>query len=397
MKILYVLEFLPPYVKREIEVLAEMGHSITVLMPETSSSGTAWLWNRITEPPSGGNVYAFSSIPLRLLNAGFRELTVPALKGLKHLITVASLISGEFRYALAASETASSLPGSYEPDVIHAHFALDAAHIAGKLSKILGAPFTVTTHATDIFVPRRRDRLERILSKAAAVLTISDFNRSYMAEKGIFSGEAVLCKLGVPFSTLPERKPAAKATEGICIASGLAPKKGVGVLLDAMKILKDESSEISVKVIGSDPSGIILKQMREKAAGLPVTFTGALSSVETLEAAASAGFFVLPCVTAPNGDMDGIPVALMEAMAIGIPCISTAVSGVPELVEHRLTGLLAEPGSSKSLAEMMKTIVTDTSLSEKITAAGRKKVRAEHDPQKQAEILTNVFRKVSGK
>jgi len=394
-KILYVLEFLPPYVKREIESVAGKGNQVTVILPAGETPGeTSALWDKITCDPSSAGTGILRCLRLDLLTASPCALVRAALQNIRHLpLFLASLREGEFRFAVAAADAVRKLNG-LQPDVIHAHFALDAAQISRKMAAILKTPYAVTTHATDIFVPRNTNRLKKVLRDAASVLTISKYNRKYLADNCLFKGDVTVSKLGLDVSELPAGKVSFEGTDGICIASGLVPKKGVDVLLKASEKLKDSFPELKFTVVGSDPDGSLLEKYREEASHLPVHFTGALTSEETLRLTSSGDFFVLPCVEAPDGDRDGIPVALMEAMGMGIPCISTSLSGIPELIEHGKSGLLANPGSPESLADMIESLLMDPEKAAAMGKRGKDKVILEHSPEQQAVTLTELFRRI---
>lgn len=396
MRILYVLGFLPTYVKREIEALAAGGHSIRVLLPEERAPRrTDGHWRRITGDPAGGGVETHRVMPFRLFTAQSCRLAAPFIRGMRFPGNMLkSLQHREFRFFLAASETLRTFPKGWKPHVIHAHFAGDQAHIASILASILGAPYTVTTHATDIFVPRNRERLRRVLSGAGAVFTISEYNRAYMEENGIFSGGSVVAKLGIHLPSLPKRRPTQGPPVAVCTASGLVEKKGVDILLEAAELLREEYPSLRFTVIGSDPGGKLLAEYRERARDLPVDFPGTLPSNETMDILAGASMFVLPCIRAGNGDLDGIPVSLMEAMGIGLPSISTGVSGIPELIEHGQSGLLAEPGSGEDLALMIRRILENPGEARKMGLAGREKVQRQHSAEGASTVLLETFRRL---
>lgn len=393
MRILYILGFLPTYVKWEMEALAREGHQVLALLPsETGGGPTHRLWNSITGTGETAGVSTLRIMPFELFVSPVPALAGPSIRSLARFSgMIKALSAGEFRYFLAASETLRRLPGDWRPDHIHAHFAGDQAHIAGILADLLDRSYTVTTHATDIFVPRRPDRLRSVLADASEVVTISDFNRKYMKETGILRGNARVIRLGVPTGHLPERTVEAESPPGVCTASGLVEKKGVDALLEAAGLMKEKFPDLRFRIIGSDPEGTVLKQCRERAQGMPVEFAGVLTSGETLREVSRARFFVLPCVRSSTGDMDGIPVSIMEAMAMGVPVVSTAISGIPELITHGETGLLARPGSPESLAEMIERLLASPEEAEAMGKRGRARVLALHSPGRSARELTEVF------
>jgi len=389
-KILYVLGFLPTYVHREIAELVKMGHDIHVLLPEESTNASHKLWNDITGSKCSCSISR--CMPFRLFTSSSMPLFFPFLHSLPHLtVFLSSLKEGETRYFLTANETCRALPKGWIPNVIHSHFAKDQAHIARILSKLLKMPYLITTHATDIFVPKDTERLKRVLRDAHAVVTISDFNKSYMRERGFTNKDATVVKLGVNRAELPERVNPSSLANGVCVASGLVEKKGIEVLLMAVSDLKEEFPQLHIKIIGSDPDGTLLNDYRLRSERLPVEFTGALPSSKTLKIVSEAGFFVLPCVRSSTGDMDGIPVSIMEAMAMGVPVVSTAISGIPELITHGETGLLARPGSPESLTEMIQRMLASPEEAEEMGRRGRERVLSLHSPQRSARELTEVF------
>ena len=393
MRILYVLGFLPTYVKWEIEALARMGNEVLALLPFDDEGGTTHhLWNSITGTGEAEGVSILQIMPFELLVSPVSSLALPVFRAMTRFPGMVKAISaGEFRYFLAASETLRRLPGGWRPEHVHAHFAGDQAHVARMLASFMGTGYTVTTHATDIFVPRRPDRLRSVLADASEVVTISDFNRDYMKKTGILQGNARVIRLGIPTGHLPLRAAEEQCAPVVCTASGLVEKKGVDVLLEAAGLLKEKYPDLRFRIIGSDPEGRVLNDCREGCKGEPVEFAGVLTSEKALTEVSRARFFVLPCVRSSTGDMDGIPVSIMEAMAMGVPVVSTAISGIPELITHGETGLLARPGSPESLAEMIQRLLASPEEAEAMGRRGRERVLSLHSPQRSARELTEVF------
>ncbi len=126
-------------------------------------------------------------------------------------------------------------------------------------------------------------------------------------------------------------------------------------------------------------------------------FPGALSSEETLDAVSNAELFVLPCVQAENGDRDGIPVALMEAMGMGVPCISTRISGIPELIQSGVNGVLVNPDSAEELADAIEKMLADSESASRMGLEGRRKITVSHSPEKQVHILFSTFSRILAK
>jgi glycosyltransferase involved in cell wall biosynthesis len=408
LRICYVLDFLPTYVVREAAEVMATGLRFEIhLSVRTESNG---LWEKVLEgadtldstvvrrdlrkdwctAPAGRMLLqAFPSAMRSFMGHPLRYSCL-ALESLRH---------GTFRYFLAGAELAVRLRGT-GTSLVHSHFARDAADIAFYAAALLGVPFTVTTHATDIFSPEHPDRLRALLGAADGIHTISVFNREYMADH---YGEGLRARitvsvLGLDPASLPERISAAagEIPSFVCTASGLALKKGVEVLLEACRILLDRGRSFTCSVLGSDPSGERLEHLRGRTAEMgladTVTFAGLTSSAETLRRVSCCTVFVLPSVRAPNNDMDGIPVSLMESMAMGVPSISTRLSGIPELIEDGVSGLLVEPGDAAALAGAMERILADSSLASRLGSAGREKVLSSFSIDRYARDLISFWR-----
>ena len=391
MNIAYLLDFLPTYVAREIEGLAEKNISISIHLPPASPDSN--LWDKVL-PENGiihGNIPVsrnlhmhWCTLPILLLAKESLPEVFPLFLRMPFRFThyaFKALLSGTFRYFLAGAAYTRNALGDKKPDLLHAHFAKDAAHIAMWAGTLLDIPFSVTTHAQDIFVPESHERLAELLKNAKIVFTISDFNRVFLRKHfGDFQENKLkVTHLGLESESLPDREQSRKDIPTVmCIASGLVPKKGVEVLLQACRILQAKNISFRCVIAGTDQSGDRLKYFRKAVSEYKldeiVKFKGLMPSNEVLEAVSTSTLFVLPSVEAPNGDMDGIPVALMEAMGIGVPAISTRLTGIPELIDDGVNGLLTEPGDNEELADAIVKLLTDPDLAKELASRGREKV-----------------------
>lgn len=404
----YVLDFLPTYVLREVEGLTGLGCRPLVILSADSPLTAHW------EGISGGprKELEVLRLPLRsLMSCGagtlIRRCGPALLRWLPRcplrLLSFAAraLETRCFRFLCAGAILAEELRGR-EVDLLHAHFAQEAAHVASWAASLLEVGFTVTTHARDIFVPQSRDRLRQVLDSADAVVTISRYNASFLKE--LLAPEPVegirVVRLGLDPGRLPRRAGPDRREGQVCIASGLVEKKGVHVLLEAARLLRRRGAGLSCTVIGGDLDGRRLEGYRRAVEGGPLdemlAFPGTLPSVETLKLLASAELCVLPSVKARDGDMDGIPVCLMEAAAMGVPIVSTRLSGIPELVVDGETGLLAEPGDPESLADRLQWAADHPREMERMGAAARERARMMFDAQASAGALLEIMREVSG-
>ena len=258
-------------------------------------------------------------------------------------------------------------------DHLHSHFGWEQADLLAYLKRLAGLPYSLTLHAADIFVAS--EQLERRLAGAAFVATISDYNKRLLDERFNLPSEKLqVVHCGVDLrdftpSPLPESHPPRLVSIG-----RMVPKKGFDVLLRALALMRTDGMVFEAELVGDGPMREDLMRLAGEL-GLTelVRFPGALEPKQAASRIRQAHCFVLACQIAPDGDMDGIPVALMEAMALGRPVVSTRLSGIPELVAEGC-GLLAEPGNPDSLAAGLSRVIEDRHLASNLAGAGRGQV-----------------------
>jgi glycosyltransferase involved in cell wall biosynthesis len=267
---------------------------------------------------------------------------------------------------------------------VHAHFATHpaaAAHVMSRVSTDAHRPlsYSVTVHAHDIFI--HQGGLARKLSGASFVRSISDFNVRFLIERlgpaGPDRRKFRVIHCGIDASGYLAEKsdtPAGRPARILSIAS-LRPYKGVTHLIEAVRRVRAEGIDVECDVIGE---GELRKELEDQIdrAGLRsyVRLQGGRTEGEVARALSSADLFVLPSVVAPDGQMEGIPVALMEALASALPVVSTRISGIPELVVEGETGRLVDPGDPADLAAAIREVLADPDRSREMAAEGRRKV-----------------------
>jgi len=262
---------------------------------------------------------------------------------------------------------------------IHAHFATHPTTAALVIAALTDISFSFTAHAHDIFI--RHNLLRRKIKAARLVRVISEFNRDYLAElyPKECLGKLLTIHVGIEpdcyLSPIPSsEKPAVERPALLCVAA-LEPYKGLDILVRACRILKERGRTFKCSVVGSGPQRDSLTQLvRSHDVGDVLEILGAQEEHEVARLMARATIFVLPSIIARNGQMEGIPVALMEAMAAGLPVIASRLSGIPELVEHDVTGLLVEPGDHETLAEAVERLLNDADLRRRLGESGRQRV-----------------------
>jgi len=231
---------------------------------------------------------------------------------------------------------------------IHVHFAHVPTDIAMYAAKIVGINFSVQAHANDIF--ERGYLLKQKIHRAKFFSTISDFNKKYLAQFDE-SKKLKVVRCGVDDTKfIPRQHQPNNTIQRIGVLGRLVEKKGIHILLEALPKVKKQSSYV-VEIVGDGPEKEKLESLVIKY-GLQdqVSFKGVMANNKVSQWLQNLDFFVLPCVKDCNGDMDGIPVSLMEAMLKGVPVISSDISGVPELVINNQTGFSAMSGDVDACA-----------------------------------------------
>ncbi len=284
---------------------------------------------------------------------------------------------------------------SREPaDHIHAHFASTPARVAMLAHRLSGIPFTFTAHAKDIYLSDP-EVLRGKIEEARAVVTCTEYNRSYLLKQfGSLAGRKVRCIYhGLDTSQFEFRTRQPEEGEPVVLSvARLVEKKGLEDLIAAADILRRRGRDFRVEIIGSGPQRETLKAQAKKM-GLAdrVRLAGAQAHDAVCIAYQRASVFVLPCVVASNGDRDGIPNVLLEAMASGVPVISTPVSGIPELIDPGVNGLLVPPHDPGNLADAIEKLLASRELCERLAGAARAKLEASFSLEASAKQLWAVF------
>jgi glycosyltransferase involved in cell wall biosynthesis len=240
-----------------------------------------------------------------------------------------------------------------------------------------GIPFTVMAHANDIF--ERAFLLPTKAQRAKKFLTISDFNRAYLERCGVPADKLAVVRCGVQVPDV-ERPQTVSAKPRFRIGSlgRLVEKKGFDVLIEAVGVLKQRGHELELLIAGDGPlRNELTALVEQRELSQSVTFVGPLSHSLVPAWMATLDAFALACKPDANGDMDGIPVVLMEAMAQGLPVVSSRLSGIPELVIDQRTGLLAEPGAVQGLADQIERLISSPAYAKSLAQHGQTHVRNE--------------------
>lgn len=391
-RVLYVVSLFPcwseTFIVREINTLIALGVDVRIVSLKRPSEkmvqpDAEQLLDRVWHPQSpltamwrvGVTKLRHPLIMLKLSGLALRGLWTQPLVVLKTL------------FALMRGIEHLDAIRRFDPDFIHAHWATYPSTVALALSRLTGKPYGFTCHAHDIFVDNQL--LHTKLTDANLPITISRYNVDYLSENITPIArerlQVVHCGVDLPGFTFQRegREP------DLLIAVGrLDPIKGFDVLVLALANLAKAGIAFRCTIIGEGPQRAELEQsIAMLDLGNCVQLAGALPQVEVRALLHSATAFVLPSTIAVDGNRDGIPVALMEAMAVGAPVISTRVSGIPELIENDVSGLLVEGGDADGLAVAIQRLLEDADLRDHLALSAREVVERDFDAATEASKL----------
>ncbi len=407
MKVLYVLKRYPrlseTFVVREILGIEALGVEVVIdalLPPEDEPRHAALAEVRAVPrylPRRARLVGDGCVVPLlRLVATRPRAVGREALQAARRHRRGAPRAWRQFRYAVLVADRCR------REDVtqLHAHFATAAAEVAGPAGRMAGVPVSVTAHAKDIFHRDNAPELIRRLRGLTSAITVSTYNAEHL-RRVIDTGRSgarmpvvrhvpngVAVRAGSPSGVGKREAPV------LCVAR-LVAKKGIDTLLSAIAIAVERDPQLRLEVIGAGP---LLAELTDLAATLGiaelVTFRGALAAAEVEAAYDRCALVALACRITDDGDRDGLPTVLVEALGRGVPVIATDVVGIPELVRHAHNGLIVAPDDPAGLASAIEELRSDPDRARSWGAAGRDLVRADYDPEVSARALSKVWLEV---
>jgi colanic acid/amylovoran biosynthesis glycosyltransferase len=309
-----------------------------------------------------------------------------------------------FPYAIEAADMMTQQKIAH----IHAHYATHPALAAWLIHRLTDIPYSVTVHAHDIFV--NRTMLPTKLKDAAFVVAISQYNRDFLSRVvgpwtsdkthvihcGIEPAHYRVSRRSKPnnsqLSSLPYRK---EPLEIISIGS-LQAYKGQQYLVAACSMLYEKRIPFCCRIVGDGEERVRLEnQIKQLGLEDHVVLLGAKTEAEVAELLAMANCYVQPSIVTPSGKMEGIPVALMEALAAELPVIASDLSGIPELVRPGETGYLVPAGNATALADALAQVYHHPEVGRALARAGRERVLAEFELQNNVQKLATLFEKAA--
>ncbi len=278
---------------------------------------------------------------------------------------------------------------------VHVHFGTNEATVALLANTLGRLPYSLTLHAFDIF----RDNVDRpLLAKkinaSRFTITVSEYNRRFMVEHlpGVDPDKIRINYNGI---ALHRFKPTTKAPAPLTIfgLGRLKEKKGFIHLVRAVALLHRKGIAAKCRIAGD---GEEKKSLQKEIARYDLTdhieLIGEVGEERVRELMGTSTCFALPCVAAKDGNVDALPTVLLEAQASGCPVVSTRLSGIPEIIEDQVSGLLVEPGDDEALANAMGRILSSSELAAALAVGGRERAEDRFDVRRNVAIMHDWIR-----
>lgn len=278
---------------------------------------------------------------------------------------------------------------------IHAHFCHTPASVAFFASELTGIPFSFTAHAKDIYTSEP-EQLTRKILRARFVVTCTRYNARYLC--GLRDAAGARTPIHTAYHGIDlelfryGHQPVVGPPYTILSVGRLVEKKGYDDLLGAMKLLDSMGLDFQfVHIGGGELDGSIAALVRGMGLGGRVTLLGTRAHDEVIAWYRKSHCFALACKVASNGDRDGIPNVLVEAMAVGCPVVATRVSAIPELVEDGVTGTLVEPRNPDAMARAMREVLLRPETLAEQPLRARKRVEEDFDGRRCVKGVHELF------
>jgi glycosyltransferase involved in cell wall biosynthesis len=278
---------------------------------------------------------------------------------------------------------------------VHCHFANHPALAGLVIGRLTGLPYSFTAHGSDLHVERRM--LRQKVAEAAFVATVSDYNQRLILDEcgGQFADRVRVIRSGVDTVVFARHRNGRRPPGPLrllCVGT-LHEVKGQTHLIDACGLLAAAGVEVRCRLVGDGPDRRRLER-RIVESGLEglVVLVGAAVRAQVAAELAQADVLVAPSVPTRRGKREGIPVVLMEAMSSGVAVVASDLSGIPELVEDGVSGLLTPPGDAAALAAALRRLHDDPALRRRLGENGCERIRTEFDIEQSVTNLVRRFR-----
>lgn len=262
---------------------------------------------------------------------------------------------------------------------LHSHFIHVPTEMTMYLHIVSGVTYSISAHAKDIYTITDQEIRERV-ENAEFLMTCTHFNyqkiRETVAEEHREKVHEVYHGVNLKVFEPSSQQKQKELPKKLLTVARLVDKKGYDTVFQSIKVLKDQGIVLDYEIFGE---GELKNSLRDLAIQLGIDkqihFHGAVTQSKVIEVYKSGGIFVLGCRLTNNGDRDGIPNSMAEAMSMELPVVATNISGIPELVENEVTGLLVESNMPVEMANAIRRLIEDPSFAHSLGEAARKKVQ----------------------
>ena len=403
LKIGYVLKKYPrlseTFILDELLGLEDRGVEVAIhsLLPPTDGRFHADLSKvkgEVRYLPSLGSEGVFDAF------ASLRDLGARAVpNALDRSLAFLDRVSVDHRASLliqAIHLAAAATKGSF--DHLHAHFMTLPGRTAYLAHLFSGIPFSVTAHAKDIYLRTvNRDVFTEIAENATAIVTVCEANRRHIRDEVLRRPARIEVVYNSVSPSVTTKEGTLRDPRVVLSVGRLVEKKGFAVMLDACALLRDRNVDFQCVLIGD---GEEAERLRAQRARLKledrVQMLGAMPRDEVVRWMRRARVLAAPCLEGTDGNRDALPTVLLEALASGLPAVSTPVGGIPEIIDSGVEGLLTPPGEAAALADALQRLLTEPQLWDRIAEAGPKKAAARFHRSTNLPRLIDLFRGSAG-
>ena len=290
--------------------------------------------------------------------------------------------------------------GARKAKALHIYFGNSGMHLLPLLrSESRRVPVIVSFHGADAGVdmdkPAFRGAMEEVLERADAILARSDSLAVELKRLGCDPGKITIQRTGIPLDEWPrvDRKVPGNLAWRIVQSGRLIPKKGHDLTLRAFARLRDVFPQARLVFLGSGPLRADLESLADDlGVGSATTFAGFVDQDRVRSEYDWAHLFVHPSRVAADGNQEGVPNAMLEAMATGLPVVATKHGGIPEAIEDGESGSLVDEGDWESLADRMISLLDEEATWRAMGDAAREAVVEKFEQTRQIAVLENVYR-----
>jgi glycosyltransferase involved in cell wall biosynthesis len=387
------------FIAQEIHALEQRGLDILIVSLRHPTDRTVHPVHEQVKAPRLYLPEYLHQEPLRVWRGWWRARRLPGYKAARRA-WLADLRRDPTPNRVRRFGQALVLAAELPPEInrLHAHFLHTPASVTRYAATMTGLPWSFSAHAKDIWTTPDWEKREK-LADAQWAVTCTASGHAHLAALAPDAERVALCYHGIALDRFPPPPSRLRDNDGsdpahpvtlLSVGRAVA-KKGYDDLLAALASLPGDLHWRLVHIGGGALAGELKKDAARYGIAEHIEWRGARPQPEVLAAYRAADLFVLAAKIGPDGDRDGLPNVLVEAQSQGLACISTHLSGIPELIEHGVTGLLVPPGDPAELAAALAQLIVHPQERARLGAAGEARVRAAFDADRATEALAQRF------